>query len=272
MPSPDPRAARGRVGLAVRPAREGLAALLSALVLLGAVSARAGGGDVAARGPAVAGSEFGSATVAPVDLRDSTPRWIDVSFELSDGAPGRREDEWSPRLSAWLQPAALRHWAVISLPGPGVEHLLELGGERPEPGSFSDFVWILDTRSGHVVSAEVSGTLRTRVGWGFLSKEVQVDIQAIMSTERSLGFLPPSSLLGKEVFRSCAPGAEEGCTPVPPIPFRPASGYVNAPGEIRAAGAGVTTRTFSPLGEARFFEAPHRPRPVVASVEARAER
>jgi len=226
---------------------------------------------VGARGPLHV-SEAEGKPALPLDLDDPTPRWIDVSFELSEDGPGRLDSEWGPRLSAWLQPAALRHWMVVSLPSPTVERLFALRGERPEPGSFSDFVWVIDTQSGDVVSAEVSGALRTQVGWGFLSKEVEVDIWAVMSTERPLGFLPPSSLLGKEVYRSCAPGAVEGCNAVAPVRFRPGSAYVNAPGEIHAAGAGVTTRSFSPLGEARFFEAPHLRRPVVASVEPRARR
>jgi len=250
--------------------------MLATGVCLGAALAPTDAGaqdppPVGARGPLQLPAFEGRRTF-PLDLEDPAPRWIDVSFELSKGEPGRLDSTWSPRLAAWLQPAALRHWVVVSLPGPAVERLFDLAGEAPEAGSFSDFVWIIDTRSGHVVSAEVSGALRTQVGWGFLSKEVDVDIRAVMSTERPLGFLPPSSLLGKEVFRTCAPGVVEGCSAVPPIRFRPESGYVNAPGEIRAVGAGVTTRTFSPLGEARFFEAPHLRRPVVASVEARARR
>lgn len=220
----------------------------------------------------LAGPAGAQSTDRPLDLSDPTPRWVDVAFELSPrDAPGRLDAAWSPRLRAWLQPADLRRkgWVLVALPAPAAERLFTLGEERPAEGSFSDFVWVFDAASGHVVSAEVTGALYTRVGWGFLGSDARVEFRAVMSTAGGpRGFRSPFFLLGQSLFRVCEPAEAErddDCTLVAPVPLQPHTGYVNAVGEILATGHGITTRSFSSLGEARFFETPAPGPPAVAS-------
>lgn len=246
------------------------AAGLPVRLVLGLLSALLAGPPATADPAERTGAPLGG---RPLELSDPTPRWVDVAFELSPrDAPGRLDAEWSPRLHAWLQPADLRgrRWVVVVVPAADAERLFALGDGRPEEGSFSDFVWVFDAASGHVVSAELEGTVRTRVGWGFLGSDARVEIRVVMSTAGPRGFRSPFSLLGQRLFRVCGPDDDEDdCTLVPPVPLQPDTGYVNAVGEIRATGRGITTHSFSTLGEARFFEAPHLAPPAVASAPPR---
>jgi hypothetical protein len=127
-------------------------------------------------------------------------------------------------------------------------------------GSFSDYVWVFDASSGHVLSATVAGRLIRTLDWGFFSSDVEASVRAQMATRSesgaptAAGYTSPRSRLGQLLFRFCTRTDGEDCTLVSAAPYDPRSGYVNAVGPILAGSTVVTTRTFSPLGEARFSE------------------
>lgn len=216
---------------------------------------------------AAVGIAAGAASGEPLDLADPTPRWIDARFEISARMdPGRLDAVWSPSLPAWFQHTGRSGWAVVAVPAESVERLFALAGERPVPGSFTPFVWILDVETGHVLAAELSGVLSSQVRLGFLRMDVEGEVHARLGTERAAGFREAHQFLGQRLHRVCGPSDEAGdCTLVQPVPFRPDSGYVNAVGALEARGAGISAHTFCSLGEARFTEHVPGPTPSVAA-------
>ncbi len=206
----------------------------------------------AALGGALLASAAVPAASAPLDLSNATPRPVTVRFEVSPSdRPGDRAQRFTPSLTGQLEPAApgtLR----LRIPGAAVEQYL-LAEQEPLAGSFSDFVWLFDSATGEVLSAELSGVLTRQVNWGLIGARVEAQIEARMSTLVEAGFREPVSLLGHRIFAYCGP-EEPRCQLVPPRRFDPETGYVNAVGEIYARSSLLTTRSFSPLGEAIFEE------------------
>jgi hypothetical protein len=200
----------------------------------------------------------------PVDLRDRTPRLIAVQIEISPpDQPGRLNSVYTERLQAHLAPHPNPEWVVVTLPAALVESHIMVR-ENPKEGSFADFVWILDVSSGHVISAELDGTVLRRIQFGPLHRTVEARIRASMSTVRSAGFRAQRQLLGQRVFDLC--DADDGdCTLVSPVPYDPRTGYVNAVGVISARTRGAGADNFSSLGEARFSELHTESAPAVAS-------
>ncbi len=197
-----------------------------------------------------------TAGAEPMDLLDPQPRWVTVEFEVSSRAePGRLDATYTPPLDAWLQPAARPGWILVAVPRETVERQL-MAGERPKPGSFSEFVWLFDARTGHVLSAELTGVLYRRLTLGFLRPDVEARIRVEVGTERPAGFLQPRSFFGQRLHRLCGSPDEPGCTWVEPVLYDRRTGYVNAVGEIEAHSRGIVTRAFSSIGEARFSERP----------------
>jgi hypothetical protein len=129
---------------------------------------------------------------------------------------------------------------------------------QPKPGTFSDFIWLFDTASGEVLHARLEGTLIESVDWGLFSTSTEARIRVSMSTARAAGYRPPRHLFGHSIFRFCVHGAQ--CRLVPAVPLDPERGYVNAVGAIEVESLiGVSTESFSPLGEAVFSEWDERP-------------
>lgn len=192
------------------------------------------------------------ARAEPVDLRDARARPVNVALEISPPhLPARLDHVYSERAPAWFEPGPAPHEVTIRVSGPEVEQLL--AHFDPIPGSFGDFVWILDVESGHVLSASLSGAMLRRVDWGILETRVRAKIVARMTTLRAAGFHPPRSLLGSILFDHCG-GRDDDCTLVAPRAYDPFTGYVNAVGSLSARAGGLSTDTFSPLGEAVFTE------------------
>jgi hypothetical protein len=188
----------------------------------------------------------------PLDLSDRATRPIRVRFEISPAdRPGDRAQRFSAAIDGRAEPAALGYLRVV-IPSEAVERYL-LADQDPLPGSFSDFVWLLDTATGDVISAELSGVLRRQVNWGLVGARVEAQIEARMSTRTDAGFRSPVTLLGHRIFSYCGPD-ESDCELVPAARFDPQTGYVNAVGEISARSSWLTTKSFSPLGEAIFEE------------------
>jgi hypothetical protein len=201
-----------------------------------------------------------------MDLSNPTPRWVEVRFERSPrDAPGALDAVYGPTLPVWLQPAARPDWVVLAVPAEAVaRHVLI--DERVVGDRVSEFVWVFDRATGDVVSAGFSGVVLMRIGWGPFATDVEVELRTELSTERALGFLDARRLFGRDLHDVCGEG-DGACRLVSPVRYQPESGYVNAVGVIHARTKGITTRTFSCLGEARFSERadPALPGTAVAS-------
>jgi hypothetical protein len=191
----------------------------------------------------------------PLDLTDARPRGISVAFEVS---PTERPDAldaiYSEPMQAWLEPDSVEGQLRVRVPGAAMERLL--ADREPLPGSFSDYVWTFDARSGDVVAAGFQGRLHHPVALGFFATHVETEIDVRVGTRDAVGFRAPEMQLGQIVFDACVPGAA-GCTRVDPVPLDPQTGYVNAVGTIRARALGrFGAVTFAPIGEAVFSELP----------------
>lgn len=189
----------------------------------------------------------------PVDLTERRARPVQVALEVSPpNLPARLDHQYSDLVPAWLEPGPGPGKVTIRVPGREMERLLS--AYEPVPGSFEDYVWIFESETGHVLSATLHGAFYERVKWGFLSTRVEADIVASMTTLEAAGFLPPRAKWGHVLFEHCV-GLDADCSVVPPQPYDPHTGYVNAVGSLRAAAiGGFGVVTFSPLGEAVFTE------------------
>ncbi len=196
------------------------------------------------------------ALAAPLDLQDPTPRWIEVRFEISPkDEPGRLDGTWSLPRAAFLETDPERDLVRIRIPTREIEAHLRSTGTETIPGSFSDFVWTLDSRTGHVLTADLTGQVRKRFSFGPIRTSTTVDIRVKMTTQDLGGFRPINVLLGLQTNTFCSPSPSRSkCVAVAPIRFDPESGYVNAVGPVVAATAMAKIKAFSPLGEARFSE------------------
>ena len=193
---------------------------------------------------------------APLDLLDPTPRQIEVRFEVSPKEePGRLNGAWSSPRSAFIESGPDEATIRIHIPTREIEAHLIATGTEPVPGSFSDFVWTLDARTGHVLTADLTGRVRQRFSLGPIRTSATVEIRVQMTTRDIGGFRPVNGLLGLQTNAFCLPSTQSSqCVAVDPIRFDPQSGYVNAVGSLVAVAPIAEIRTFSPLGEVRFSE------------------
>lgn len=193
-----------------------------------------------------------AAVAEPMHLDDPKPRWVAVRFEVSRAdQPGATDAVYSPAYPAWFAMAPDRDTVRVSVSGQAVEQLLQ--SQDPLAGSFSDFVWEFDTRTGHVLSANFSGTLRHTLKLGPARWRVESDVHAQLSTHTVGGFEPPHRVLGLEINPFCEDTAAN-CTPVSAQPYAPESGYVHAIGPVVATAGLTKVRSYCPLGEAIFTE------------------
>jgi hypothetical protein len=200
-----------------------------------------------------------AALADPMRLADPRPRWVGVRFEISPSdRPSQLDAIYTEVLRGWLEPAELPGHVRVSVGGDAIERFV-LAAEQPVPGSFDDFVWIFEARSGAVVSARLSGRLVKTLDWGLFRSRVEAPIHAAMDTLAHAGFEPPRLLFGQRLFGYCQADAAVGCTPVPAVHYDTARGYVNAVGPLSVEFRGVVLRSFSPLGEAIFSELPGEP-------------
>ncbi len=206
----------------------------------------------------------------PMDLGDSRPRWVSVRFEVSPpDQPGQRDVLWSDALPAWLEPGERAGQLRVSVPARLVESRL-FAGHGVVPGSFADFVWIFDVRSGDVLSATTRGTLRRRVGLGFVRMDTDVHVDVALSTLQSAGFHAARRVLGQDIHELCTSAADGECRLVRPERYDARRGTVNAVGALEARATFGHRRSFCPLGEAAFAEwdAPRFPRTALPAVAA----
>ncbi len=215
--------------------------------------------------PALVGAE-------PMNLSDGTARWVSVRFEVSPPEhPAQTDTRYTGALPAWLEAGALPGQLKVTVKGELVERHL-MTGQVPVEGSFSDFVWVFDSATGHVRSATVAGVLRQEVDMGLTRWTVETPIRVAMDTESPAGLRPPLRVFGRQVHRFCRPARSRSCREVRPRSYDPATGYVNATGSVQVESDLLRLRSFSPLGEAVFSEAQPRlagePIPAVSAAAA----
>ncbi|MEZ4330537.1 MAG: hypothetical protein R3F35_02205 [Myxococcota bacterium] len=201
----------------------------------------------------------------PLELENPTPRRIEVRFEVSPAdQPGRLDAIWSPPRSARIEAGDSPDRLQIRIPASEMEQHLRSTGTAVIPGTFSDFVWVLDRATGEVLSSRLEGRIHERIAVGPFATRVAVGIRVDMSTSARAGFRTTRAPFGVETHAYCAPNeGSEPCVAVASHRFDPRDGYVNAVGVIRAATPVAEVRAFSPLGEVRFSEQPVLP-PVAA--------
>ncbi len=190
----------------------------------------------------------------PLNLFDSRPREVVVSFEISPReVPAQLNTTYSQGFRAFVEPGLRNSELRVVVPADTVEAFL-LGDQTPIPQSFSDFVWTFDIETGHVVSARLSGRVRPKLNWGFVTSRTQADIEIEMGTARIGGFKRPLRVLGQLVFRYCSKPEDSSCQLVEAMPLDRTTGYVNAVGEVWVHSSFLDLWNFSPMGEAIFLE------------------
>jgi hypothetical protein len=197
-----------------------------------------------------------------LDLRNPTPRAITVSFENSGPrAPGALDQQYGEPVRGFFVPGPGEDQALVRIPGAEMERVVS--HYEPVPGSFSDFVWIFDTITGHVVNASFAGVVKSKIDWGFFDSEVETSIVMDLGTRNTGGFLAPVERLGHVIYGFCEEVAQD-CRQIPPAPLDADTGYVNAVGSVVATAiGGLETTSYSPMGEAMFQES-HTPARVSA--------
>ena len=117
----------------------------------------------------------GSARSEPMRLGDASPRRVHVEFEVSPSdRPELLDAAYSEPFDGWVEPGddGTIH---VRVAGAQLERGL-LRDRNPVPGSFSDYLWVFDTRTGEVLSASFSGTLVHLLRWGFGTTEIEVRV------------------------------------------------------------------------------------------------
>ncbi len=194
-----------------------------------------------------------SGSADPVDFGNPAPRWVEIAFEVSPrDRPGQIDTHYTPKIQAWLETVEAGRIRVTIDRG-DVERIL-LADQNPIAGSFSDFVWIFEARTGEVLSATMSGELEKRLDWGLFDSKVRAAIEVDMATRRNVGFKPARRWMGQEFFTTCRSIDEKRCTQVKASGYDPERGYVNAIGDLQVRFGEVVLHTFSPLGEAKLYE------------------
>ncbi len=189
-----------------------------------------------------------------MDLRDPRARWVEVEFEISPAnRPYQLQSVYSERVRAWLEPTPQRDRVHVTIDATTIEEHL-LSEQKPKRGSFSDFVWVFDVETGHVLSATVSGTVFRTLNWGIARSSIEARVAAEMGSARVAGFKPPLQMLGNVFHRFCSDPESKRCTLIEGQGYDFESGYVNAVGRLKVGSRIVSLRIFSPLGEAVFSE------------------
>lgn len=187
----------------------------------------------------------------PLDLSNDSPRWVSVEFEVSPtDQPGQFDSQYTLPYPAWVEPINEGRHLRVSIASAVSEKLVR--ERRPIPGTFSDFIWVFDRRTGEVLSAGFTGRLHERVEWGWISTSAEADIRVEMTSHEVAGFRGTQNFFGNHINRYCVDPSER-CTLVEGRGLD-TSGYTNAVGKVTAESGVMSVETFSPLGEAIFSE------------------
>lgn len=195
----------------------------------------------------------------PLDLGDGRARWVAVEFEISPPhLPGQFDTQYTLPYPAWVEPINQGEQLRVTI-SPAVTEML-VRDRQPIPGTFSDFVWLFDRRTGAVLSAGFTGRLHEQVEWGWISTTAEAQIRVDMASDQVAGFKGTQNFFGNHVNRYCV-DPSEACTLVEGRGLD-RRGYANAVGKVTARSGVVSVETYSPLGEAIFSEL----EPMVAAV------
>ena len=191
----------------------------------------------------------------PMNLLDGRARAVTVRFENSPAdAPERLATVYTVDMPARFEPDPDSGLVRVRVAGADVER--DYFSRQPlRSGSFSDYVWVFEPKSGEVVSASLSGVLVRRFDLGLFQKEIDTPFEATLTTRGSFGFETARHVFGQILFPLCEQ-ASRGCTLVEPVRYDPRTGYVNAVGWIGGRALGISARTFAAIGEAIFSEQP----------------
>jgi hypothetical protein len=199
-----------------------------------------------------------TASAEPMNLSNAEPRWITVRFEISPhDRPLQRNYRYTQPIPGWLEPGTLPGEVRVTISGREVERHV-MAGQEPIRGSFSDFVWTFDSRSGHVRSATLSGIVVQHLNMGLKELVLNTPFRVDMDTSRPAGHGLKQRLFGLSITGFCEPGPWRICKTVRPSLYDGSTGYVNALGPVLAEAKIARIRSFSPLGEAIFSEAEPR--------------
>ena len=194
-----------------------------------------------------------SGSADPVDFGNPAPRWVEIAFEVSPrDRPGQIDTHYTPKIDAWFETVEAGR-VRVTIDRDDVEQVL-LADQNPIAGSFSDFVWIFEARSGEVLSASMSGEFEKELDWGLFDSKVRAAVEVDMATRRNAGFKPARRWMGQEFFAMCRSVDEKHCTEVSASGYDPERGYVNAIGDLQVRFGEVVLHTFSPLGQAKLYE------------------
>jgi hypothetical protein len=189
----------------------------------------------------------------PMRIDDPTPRRVVVEFEVSSSDhPDHLDGSYSPPHPAWLERD--EHGNPVVRIGAEVLEKTVFRARRPLPGSFSDWLWVFDERTGDVLSASFTGTFQHRLSFGLAATEIEAHVRAQMTTTESGGFTAPVLHWGRRLRRFCDASEGGGCTIMKPTRYDAARGYVNAVGSLEIESSFTRFETYSALGEARFSE------------------
>ncbi len=135
---------------------------------------------------------------------------------------------------------------VVTVSGSVVENLIStvFDGVTVVPGSFTDYQIVIDLATLEVTNASISGQIDVPI----------LGTQAFTQTASSttLAGFELASIFGLEYPAFCTSGT--GCTIVPGLPYDPATGQLNAVGEID-----TLFQVFTPFGDLRLTEVPAEP-------------
>jgi hypothetical protein len=206
----------------------------------------------------------------PMDLASLQSRWVRVEVVLSPpDVSGRRLSE--PAL-AWYESGPGPTQRTVIVPSAVVERVL-LADRNPVDRSFSDYVWVFDATTGHVVSASFSGLVDERLRLGPIDVSARVSISAVLTSLAAAGYRAPTSFESRSVVGFCADPGAAGCTEVASSGLDPSSGWVRANGPVSATWRSLEVHAFTPLGHARFLEQqPDRGRSDVLLTDAAGSR
>jgi hypothetical protein len=199
----------------------------------------------------------GAADGEPMNLLDARARTVAVRFENSPAdAPDRLATTYTVDIPARFEADPESGQVRVRVAGSDVER--DYFSRQPlRAGSFSDYVWTFDPRTGHVVSASLRGVLVRRFDLGLFEKEIDTPFEATLSTRGRAGFETARRVFGQLLFPLCE-RASRHCTLVEPVRYDARTGYVNAVGWIGGRALGISARTFASIGEAVFSEQPAR--------------
>lgn len=196
-----------------------------------------------------------SAHAEPMQLADATPRWVMVQFEDSpNDRPEALDRVYTKPFAAWLQPDSQGR-ITVRVDAEVLEKSLFFEHD-PVPGSFSDYLWVFDPRSGEVLEAVFDGAFHYAIDWGIATTRIEAQVEARMQTTTAGGFRGPEPIWGRPLHLWCVEPGEAGCRSVERSLYDAERGYVNAIGYLAIDSPVTRFMTFSAVGEARFSELP----------------